>query len=405
MRIGMILEQRFPPDIRVEKEARSLINAGHEVFILSKPKRNAPVIEKGEFGIIIRRKISLFNRLRGFLANYFLNFHPFWYKEILWLIRNYSIEIIHVHDLPLVKTAVIAANDNIPVIADLHESWPPALQVWAQSSYVKNNFIFKSILYNKKRWENFEKEAVSLSTKIITVVEESKDRIEKLYQVPQEKIIVVSNTESKQSIFLNANKNKLAKWEYLKNKFTLVYVGGFGAHRGLDTVLRAISLLKSEIPELVFMIAGKGPAYTTKQLQMLIKVNQLNDMVIMPGYIPFEQVPYLVYVSKAGIIPHNLNEHTDHTIPHKLSQFMLAKRPVIVSSCRPLKRIVNNTQAGFVFEADNPYSLAEKILELYNNPMLGKRLGENGQQSVIKGENNWETDAQRLISLYMSLNK
>jgi hypothetical protein len=37
--------------------------------------------------------------------------------------------------------------------------------------------------------------------------------------------------------------------------------------------------------------------------------------------------------------------------------------------------------------------------------MLGKRLGENGQQSVIKGENNWETDAQRLISLYMSLNK
>jgi hypothetical protein len=32
MRIGMILDAVFPPDPRVENEAVSLIEAGHEVF-------------------------------------------------------------------------------------------------------------------------------------------------------------------------------------------------------------------------------------------------------------------------------------------------------------------------------------------------------------------------------------
>ena len=35
MRIGMILEGVFPPDIRVEKEVRRLLDNGYEVFLLS----------------------------------------------------------------------------------------------------------------------------------------------------------------------------------------------------------------------------------------------------------------------------------------------------------------------------------------------------------------------------------
>ena len=33
--IGMMLETAFPPDIRVEKEARALVAAGYEVHLLS----------------------------------------------------------------------------------------------------------------------------------------------------------------------------------------------------------------------------------------------------------------------------------------------------------------------------------------------------------------------------------
>ena len=37
-------------------------------------------------------------------------------------------------------------------------------------------------------------------------------------------------------------------------------------------------------------------------------------------------------------VPHNSNPHTDSTIPHKLFQYMIAKRPILVSSSAPLQR-------------------------------------------------------------------
>jgi hypothetical protein len=38
----MVLDRVFPPDIRVEKEARGLIKAGHELFLLSLGSKNLP---------------------------------------------------------------------------------------------------------------------------------------------------------------------------------------------------------------------------------------------------------------------------------------------------------------------------------------------------------------------------
>jgi len=40
MKILMVLEGEFPPDNRVEKEAVSLIEAGHEVHIACYSKKN-----------------------------------------------------------------------------------------------------------------------------------------------------------------------------------------------------------------------------------------------------------------------------------------------------------------------------------------------------------------------------
>ncbi|RLI52987.1 MAG: hypothetical protein DRP09_16800, partial [Candidatus Thorarchaeota archaeon] len=54
MNIGMVLYSRFPPDIRVEKEARSLIAAGYKVHLLTPPLGNRPKQEEID-GIIVQR--------------------------------------------------------------------------------------------------------------------------------------------------------------------------------------------------------------------------------------------------------------------------------------------------------------------------------------------------------------
>ena len=59
MRIGMVLQHPYPPDIRVEKEARILRAAGHKVYLLAyRSSRKEEPTEDLLDGLIVRRVTS-----------------------------------------------------------------------------------------------------------------------------------------------------------------------------------------------------------------------------------------------------------------------------------------------------------------------------------------------------------
>lgn len=81
---------------------------------------------------------------------------------------------------------------------------------------------------------------------------------------------------------------------------------------------------------------------------------------------------------------------------------MVMKKPVIVSDCEPLKRIVGMMGNGLVYESDNPRSLSEMICRLYDNPEEARRMGNKGYEAV-QVEFNWNASAKELIRLYLGL--
>jgi len=104
------------------------------------------------------------------------------------------------------------------------------------------------------------------------------------------------------------------------------------------------------------------------------------------------------------IIPHVSNEHTETTIPHKLFQYMYMRKPVVVSDCRPLQRIVTETNSGAIFKSGDEFDLARVILQLFENDLLRKQMGENGNRAVI-GKYNWENSSRSFIGLYSNLER
>jgi glycosyltransferase involved in cell wall biosynthesis len=77
-------------------------------------------------------------------------------------------------------------------------------------------------------------------------------------------------------------------------------------------------------------------------------------------------------------------------------------KPVVVSNCQPLERIVKNTGCGIVFNSGNSKELANSILLLYNNPELREEYGICGREAVYS-RYNWELESKKLTSLYNSL--
>ncbi len=123
-----------------------------------------------------------------------------------------------------------------------------------------------------------------------------------------------------------------------------------------------------------------------------------NGSVCWHGWQSEAVIQHEIEMCEVGIIPHVKCEHTDNTIPHKLFQFWAHSKPVIVSNCNPLKRIVESVGGGLVFESGNVEDLKAKILML-SDPRFRKLLGENGYYAVQKYY-NWQTSEAELLNCY-----
>jgi len=106
--------------------------------------------------------------------------------------------------------------------------------------------------------------------------------------------------------------------------------------------------------------------------------------------------------SKVCLVPHNASEHTHTTIPHKLFQYMICGKPVLVSDCRPLARVVRRSGSGRIFTADDSDSFAEELVWMYHHENQVEQMGQNGRIAAL-GEFSWQHDARRLVGMYKDL--
>lgn len=382
--ILMILNQRFLPDIRVEKEVKVLKKHGYRVVILASNKG----YDDDNYEII--RLNSLDNYLVK-LNSYFFRVNKSLEKEIIKKLKANRIEkidFIHVHDLFWSYLGLhISKMFKSKLILDFHENYPEAFAQWTKVSSLKVRT--KKLLINSDKLKKYEMEMIPKADKVILVVDEARKRFENVFS--DNKFVIVSNTERPED------------WEYSdlerpKDKLIISYIGGIGLHRGIDTVLKGMSYLDENYLLYIVGVDKKNPYYEI--INSLKNENNKNN-IILEEWIPFNKVQEYINKSHICLVPHNKNEHTETTIPHKLFQYMAMKRPVLVSDVSPLKRIVHETKAGEVFKAGDPRSFAQKIKDMSNFERL-LEYGENGRRAV-EGKYNWENDAKRLINMYQEL--
>jgi len=402
MRICMVLESYFPPDIRVEKEAKALISAGYEIYLLSLGKKGMPERENIN-GINIIRIFPPQNFLgKAWRYSWFSIFfdNPLWKRCLQNVIKQYEIDIVHVHDLPLVKTAIsVAKKFDIPVIADLHENYPEAVKAWR-----KRKMGLKSKILNAVnpvwRWKRLEKSVLQRVDRVITVVDEAKEHYVNDCGIPPQKVTMVMNTEDLEEFDkLSVDKSLIKKYE---NNFVISYIGGFGPHRGIDTAIRSMPKILKEIPDAKLLLVGGMNSEYERYLKKLCKDLKVENIVEFTGWVDFSLVPSYIAASDICLVPHYASGHTNTTIPHKLFQYMAMRKPVIVTDCKPLKRIVEECKCGIVFPSGNHEKMAEAVIKLYKNIDYARMLGENGRKAV-ETKYNWKNEAKKLIELYSNL--
>ena len=388
----MILDNEFTGDMRVENEVIALQNAGHKVFVLCLNYGNKKQFETFSNADIIRISIPLFvkNKIRG-LNNTVFNFYPmFWSIHIKKFIFSNNIEVLHIHDLWMLESAFRGNKKfNLPVVADLHENF-----VYALNFYKYANTFPGNLLISKKRWKKNEKEWTNKVDYIITVIDEAIERYENIGN-EKSKISVVANYVNLETFLAPEIEKKIVN-RYINN-FTLTYIGGFDIHRGLESTIKAVPKIIEEIKNFKLVLVGKGSNY--EDIKNMAKELGVEKYVGFLGWQPPSKLPSYIKASNLCLIPHLKSVHTDNTIPHKLFQYMIFEKPVIATNCNPIKRILDETEAGVIYESGDENDLAKKIIELYQNPDMQKKMGAKGKEAVLN-KYNWNETSKKLIDLY-----
>lgn len=393
----MILDKTFPPDPRVENEALTLVQEGHQVFLFALTYDADATTEETYKNIIVKR--YKFNRLTYKLSA--LAYTVPLYKMILApkikaFFTSYAIDVLHIHDMRIAGT-VFSINKkwNLPVVLDLHDNYPEVMKAYPHL----NKFPGKQLI-SPKIWRQKEQFFIEKADRIITVSPEFVNSIKNRLIAHHEKVFLVPNTVRKE--FYTQFQLMPSVIERFKKNFVLLYIGDTGLRRGLEFAIRALPDLAKKIPNIKLVIVGTSSA--DKTLQQLVTGLQVGKYVSFEGWQPPATFPSYIKAAAIGISPLIRSKQHDMAYANKLFQYMSLGLPVLVSEATAQKRIVEKNHCGWIHKDKDSSNFATKVIEAYTDNGTYRNFAKNAAD-FVHNNYNWEVTAKKLVCLYNELEK
>ena len=395
MRIGMILDSEFPPDPRVENEAKALIKEDYEVFLFCLSYQQDFKKNENISGIEVRRHYC--NKLTYKLSAlaYTLPFyHMILKSKIHNFIKDHQIDVIHVHDMQ-VAGAVWKLKSKLkqPVIIDLHENRPEIMKFY---THVKS--FWGKLLINPLKWKKRESHFIKTADHVIVVTNSAKDLYQNQLNISENKFNVVPNVVRK--AFYENFKVDDSIINKFSNSFNFLYLGETGARRGTFDIIDAAAVLKNKGIEFKLIMVGKSK--DDKLLKEYAKREDVFDCIYFEGWQRFDLFQSYLSVADVGLSCLHRNIHHDTTFANKVFQYASFGVPIIASDCIAQKEVIEEMNAGLIYKASNIEALTSCMEKLYKNEVLKAKLGENGKKGVDQNY-NWENKSKELIRMYKKI--
>ena len=161
--------------------------------------------------------------------------------------------------------------------------------------------------------------------------------------------------------------------------------------KGVDTILKMAKILDN--PNIVILLAGSKKGNIFLKKLKTIK----NRRIFFLGY--RKDLDLIMRNSDVFIFPTRYEPFS-----LVILEAMASGLPVITSKpdfCGAAELIEDGVNGFLMKENTDPYELADIIINLYKNPSLRKRIGENARKTALKY--TWENMAKKYEKLYMEI--
>ncbi len=384
--ICMLLQDHYGSDARVKREARTLEEEQYRIHLITLcGADDAPRIRRDG----ATRVETLRVRTRGLPRTPF-----FWLVKYLefvvraaWRAARLRPDVYHAHDLPMVVPAWLASLlHRAPIVYDAHELYP-------EMSHPHRLM--------RPAWRAVDRWAVQRVAAIIAVNRSRADIMVADYSAPEPAIIpnLPMWVPASELPDREASPVRQQVREHLgRVPAILLYQGLLGPSRCLDQVVEALAQVKTDV---VLVLLGHHNVYVDGLLARAASLG-VGDRVLYFGSIDSDELKAWTVGADAGLVIYARTPLNNYLCaPNKLFEYCMAGVPVVGCDYPEVRRPLETSAAGELFEPESPESIASAVDRLLGDP---ERL-ENARQATleIRKQHHWGRAKDALLTLYRDL--
>jgi glycosyltransferase involved in cell wall biosynthesis len=295
------------------------------------------------------------------------------------------------------KDAVLYVRTHYSMVA------PLLLSRWFRVPMVSEfNGIIDDLVQKRPRWvialgKAVEKRLASASRAVVAVTPRMSAWIAGHYEVDEQKIHTVPNGADPSRFPDKSRRTALRNEQGIpEGAFVFGYVGTLIWWQGVEVLLDALARLfeSKHRAKVLAVVAGDGPEM--KSLRSRARRLGVEDRVRFAGAVPRETAAEIMCLSDVAVAP-KMPLESGYS-PLKLYEYLASGTPVAASRL-PGFEIVEESGAGWLFEAGNAKDLAARLEQaLETDQETLHRMGRNGRERIAR-DFSWEGLSKRILEV------
>ncbi|MHC4820632.1 MAG: glycosyltransferase family 4 protein [Planctomycetota bacterium] len=396
-RIAMLLTNGFTRDARVEREARTLAEAGHELTVFALAGEGLPESEERDGYAVRRLRLPAWHDFTG----------P---RRLVPLLRWYgryafmaeaaaatSPDVIHGHDLETLLPAATTAHDlGIPHVHDDHELGLEKLgQGTAEWLTGPRRFAMDRITgHLRRRGARLERRWIPRAAALVTACPLYGQVLEERYG---KKPVVLHNMPWNSDLPPNPDLHVKAGLD--PSTRIVLYQGTITPSGGAEECIEAAG----QLPEgwaLVFL----GVTWMKSRLEGLARKAGLAEKVRFIDPVLPAVLPGYTLSADIGLAPiRPTNRGQAYSLANKIFEYLHAGLPIVASDLPGQGPLVRELDAGVVLEEISPACIAEAIGRLAVATDEERETRADRLRTTARERLCWNVEQEKLKALYSEL--
>jgi glycosyltransferase involved in cell wall biosynthesis len=245
------------------------------------------------------------------------------------------------------------------------------------------------------------KRVLRAATRVFAVSNFTKSEMEKLFEIPGERIEVVYNAIDDRFLHghASATDRELIVQRYQVTYPFLLYAGKISPHKNVVRMIEAFSALKTrlekdgELPDLKLIIIGDDLSGNPDLRRTVVRSGVHNDVRFL-GFVPIEVLRIFYDMAKIFVFP---SLYEGFGLPPL--EAMAHGTPVVASNVSSLPEVVGN--AAVLVNPENVFEIMRALHRVLLDRGLRDRMKVRSYQQAARF--SWEKSVRRMMDVYREI--